>query len=109
LLEQRYHDVPYEVANPEWERLDDLVALADGRACILRGALDAPLRSAKSALIGEKGDAIRDQLARLRSKVVSAADDTVEAIREKRDAQDRMLAKTRVESYQVWVPDQAVW
>lgn len=28
--ETRYRDVNYEVSNPEWERLDDLLALVSG-------------------------------------------------------------------------------
>ena len=108
-METRYRQVRYEVSNPEWERLDGLLASARVKAPVLRGVMDRPSRSAQTALTGGKSDEIRGRVARLKTHAASAADTTVDAIRRKRDAQPRMLSKTRTESYQVWVPDPAAW
>jgi len=108
-MQTRYREVPYEVANPEWERLDDLLLLVRGYAPDLRESLDAPARSGPVALVSEKADEIFATVSALRSRCVSAADGIVEAVRAKRDEQSPTLSRTRTESYQVWVDDPARW
>jgi len=103
--EYRTYEESYEVANPEWQRLDDVLACAEGYAPFLRESVDRPLRVMPDAWQGGMAGEVYEHLLDMKRKAVSAADQVVDAIREARDAQASTLVKTRVTGRYVLVAE----
>ena len=99
------YEVSYQVDNPEWQRLNDLLVSVRRIAPELASVVDRPLRVGPAAWHGGRADEMFARLSVLRSKARSTADETVEAVQRARDAQSRTLTKTRTEWRRVWVED----
>jgi len=99
------HEVSYQVENPEWVRLDDILVLASGIAPRLKEAMDRSIQSGPVAWTGGRAEEIFAKLATWKSQAVMQADMVVDEIRAARDAQSQQLTKTDVEWKREWVAD----
>jgi hypothetical protein len=94
--------VDYEAPNPEWERLDELVRLADGVAPTLACAVDAAAQSGPEAWTGGRADEMFGRVAMLKSSAGLVARAAVDEIRAARARTSETVTRRREDWYQAW-------
>lgn len=101
----KYHTEYYQVDNPEWHRLNDLLTAARAKAPDLKEALDSAISSGPRGWVGGKSDETFAELRDLRNKARTAAQNAVDGIRQVRDLQPAKLTKSKKVGVRIWEDD----